>query len=1449
MEDLKATRTILKTKLTKFQTFVNKVRNVLFDNSPTSEEIIDLQTRLERARPLLDEFEEINRKILLTNNLDSIDFDQQEEFEEKYFTITACAEAMLKRFSLPTQNVGSNVSCVSSTNSNNYSPMRLPVINLTKFNGDIENWMEFKEIFTSLIHNNPSIDDIQKLHYLKASLTGEAAMLIKSLEFTASNYIVSWDSLNERYNNPKMLIYNHIKAILEIEPSNKESSSKLRNLNDTLFKHVTALKTIASETELFEAFIIQVTSKKLDSRTARDWEVCKNRSNSNLPALKDFKDFLKNNADLLESLESKHSNKFVDNKSNLRNTRSLVSGNVICSFCKGSHQISQCEEFLKTSPQERSTKIKELKLCLNCLAKGHYVSQCQSKFSCRKCRSRHHTILHFDSSEPKERVKLVSDQKQGAEVPSASSSTISAFCSNANNSLLPTATAKIIDSQGNSHPVRILLDSGSQSNFISTSLCQRLRIPTKNVNVSVHGLSEVNTKIKSSCFVHLRANQSSYELKLHCLVLDTITSVTPSMRINPYDLKIPTNIQLSDPNFCQPGDINLLIGSSVFWNLLSIGQIKLGPNLPIIQKTRLGWVVAGPLQNLSEQVQCNFSRIDDSFDMIARFWQFENYPNEKVNTPEETSCEVLFQNTTHRDPNGRFIVSLPLKQPPEVLGDSFEVARKRFLSLEHRLKSKPELYRKYVSFMNEYKTLGHMTPVSPKSEISFYLPHHGVLKEESLTTKLRVVFNGSNPSSTGHSLNSIQMIGPTIQQDLFSILIRFRKHAYAISADIEKMYRQVQIEPNQRPLQRILWRASPDEPLQVYELNTVTYGTAAASFLAIRSLFQLGIECESSNPEVARIIKEDFYVDDLLTGSDNIKQAQEICSSLLNVLQTGCFKLRKWLSNNPDVLQNISQNDVHPILELDSKEQTKTLSLTWSVHSDCLMYRISSRVNSQSITKRKMLSELCQIFDPLGLLGPCIVKAKMILQQLWLEKLTWDDLVPDSVLSKWLKFYNELSELNNLKIPRHVLLPNYKRVELHGFSDASLQAYGACIYLISFEENDIPKVELLCAKTRVSPLKPTTIPRLELCGAVLLSKLAESVLKSININISKITLWSDSTIVLSWLKLPPKSLKTFVCNRVADILDTVPNANWRYVPTEFNPSDLLTRGVSPSVLINNDLWWHGPSWLKDDEASWPQIDLNKNKIPELKDSTQVNCSTVSQTSFFSNFSKLSRLQRTVAYCLRFRHNCALVKQGRTYGPLSTKELQNSLMVLVKLAQHESFPEEIKCLQQNKNVKTSALKVLTPFLDSDGLLRVGGRLANSSFSYNKKHPLLLSGKHALSNMIVTAEHLRLLHAGPQLMASSIRDKFWITSCRNLAKNITRSCITCFRHAPNISEPIMSNLPVSRTMPNPPFHSCGVDYAGPLFIKDRKGRGCKTTKVYICLFVCFTTKAVHMYRVRN
>lgn len=721
-----------------------------------------------------------------------------------------------------------------------------------------------------------------------------------------------------------------------------------------------------------------------------------------------------------------------------------------------------------------------------------------------------------------------------------------------------------------------------------------------------------------------------------------------------------------------------------------------------------------------------------------------------------------------------------------------------------------------------------------------------------------MVFDGSAPASSGLSLNDILLRGPKVQPDIISIILRFRLHAVAITADVAKMYRQVLLHEDDRNLHRICYRESPDQPLQDYKLCTVTYGTKSASFLATRCLMELSRQV--NNPVLQRIISEDFYVDDLLSGGQNDDQCYELHQSVSKILEKAGFPLRKWCSNSSTLMSRISTTSTEPTyrLSLTDEDTVSTLGLSWQPSSDTFHFSLANWNPPGNMTKRSLLSDINRIYDPLGLLSPVLIKGKVFLQQLWSLKLNWDSTLSPDLQGRWIKFYSSLKTLEELSIPRRVVSDLSSNVSLHGFCDASQEAYGACIYLCSRLTNAKIQVRLLMSKSRVAPMHTTTIPRLELCGALLLSELmveARTELARIGITVQStdIHLWTDSTVVIGWIQAEVQ-LKVFVANRVTQIRDMTEIKMWRYVPTSDNPADLISRGVPvESILLSDSIWWCGPSWLQQDSTYWPNRFILTDELPELRPLKLALAATeVDSQWLLEKCSKWTSLLRITAYIQRFIHNCKpKTRQSSSFrfGPLKTSELQSSKIFWLRKAQGLSFQSEINDLTKKGKVShRSCLNSLNPFINQLGLICVGGRLANAPVPESQRFPVVLPTKNKITKMIFEHEHIRLLHIGPQGLLANMQLIYWPMRGRNIARQVVHRCTRCFRANPKFLQPFMAPLPTIRVTPCRPFIKSGVDFCGPVNIRSGLRR-VASLKHYIAVFVCMVTRAIHLELVRD
>lgn len=1455
LEELILERTATQGQLNRFVKFVN-------DFEANNGDFSQLEARMSRAESLLQLFDNIQSKIEKLEQ--SVDEQIRADFEDLFFQVTSTARALIAGADVNNIQVAYAGSTQSErSNSNLGGQVRLPTLNLPTFDGTYDQWLFFKDTFTSIIHDDGGLSNIQKFHYLRLSLKGKAAEVIQALEISASNYKIAWELLLDRFENRNLLISNHIKAFLNLPILQKESLSGLRDLLDGFNKHLRALEILDQPVDQWDTLVIHIIAGKVDPITRREWEV-RNAQLEN-PSLSELRNLLKDKCRILETLRSSTNNsvtsELVKPQHSRHKIRSFVQCDNKCSICDSPHLIYNCGTFLKLSPEDRYARARQRNLCVNCLKPNHNVSQCRRN-GCKKCHKRHNILLHFEidrkgdvaSTNNPAVENRAGDNAEQHKAPNIMQALTSYRFANNAEVILSTAIIRVLQSRARCSEARALLDSGSQSHFITEELVNSLGLPKFETKVSVSGINQAHTSINYYTRLTIGSRFNAFSTTITCLIVPCIAASVPGMSFDPRSLNIPANLELADPLFYESRNVDLLIGADLFWTLLCNGQVRSGKTSPILHKTRLGWILAGEIpgssvgnQNCSLICKLATQNLEES---VAKFWELEqvNESGKYLNN-EEKSVESHFVAHTARAKDGRFIVNYPLVDSPETLGDSREIALKRFFGMERKLYRNDMLRSRYSNFMKDYIDLGHMTLIKEedRSLPSYYIPHHYVLKESSVTTKLRVVFDASAKTDNGLSFNDLQMNGPTIQHDLLSIVLRFRKYNVVLTADITKMYRMIWVHPDQRNLQRIFWRSDREHEVSCYALNTVTYGMKAASFLATRCLYQLACDFAKRYPKACKCIQNDFYVDDLLTGGDNIEEVEQLQREVSSVLESGGFHLNKWLSNSDVVLQTIVASASDAILNIGDNNETKTLGLCWESKSDSLYYTVSTSVNKR-ITKRSVLSELSQLFDPLGLLSPIIITGKIILQSLWQQKLSWDESIPLALHTRWQEFRQNLVYLNNIRIPRHVIVENPISVELHGYADASEIAYGAVVYIRSTDNMGNVVARILTSKSKVAPLRTLSIPRLELCGALLLARLMNKVKNSMDIPFAHHFYWCDSTIVLAWLRSESRTFKTFVSNRISEIQSLSEDGTWRHVRSSDNPADLISRGENSKTLLSNTLWWSGPAWLCNTPENWPTgPQLTNSELPteEIKVANNISLPVqCDQLDIIGRYSSLPRLQRVVAHVLRFVNNARNVAE-RQSGPLSLKELQAAMNCLFKISQRQDFSSELRELRNSREVNSkSKLVALNPFLDTNGLIRVGGRLSLSNFDYDRKHPVVLSGKHPLTNLLAKNEHVRLLHAGPQALLASLRNKHWIISGRNLVRKVVHNCVRCFRCKPTDSTYLMGSLPTARLTPTRPFKVCGIDYAGPILIRDRKTRNYKTTKVYICLFICFVTKAVHI-----
>ena len=614
--------------------------------------------------------------------------------------------------------------------------------------------------------------------------------------------------------------------------------------------------------------------------------------------------------------------------------------------------------------------------------------------------------------------------------------------------------------------------------------------------------------------------------------------------------------------------------------------------------------------------------------------------------------------------------------------------------------------------------------------------------------------------------------------------------------------------------------------------------------MATKTLNQIAEDGEIEYPIGSKIVKNDFLVDDLLTGADKIEMVQTIWKEVREMLLKAKFPMRKWSSNSNEILQLIPEEEREfQSTEITIEDTLKALGIGWSPIEDNFFFEAPEFDSSKKLTKRVFLSQAAKLFDPLGWLGPSIVKPKIMFQKLWKEKLLWDDEISKELSNEWLNFRSELKALELVKIPRWFGWSKDYKVELHGFCDASEAAYGAGIYMKTTNEIENSKVELILAKSRVAPVQIVRLPRLELCGAVLLANLMETTKQELAVDLAYC--WTDSSITIDWINSEADRYKTFVANRIVEIQECTKPEQWRHVDGKQNPADCLSRGLSPKELLSHELWWNGPSWLKLSKENWPknpnvqipedQLELKSKKVLSTV-KTQANGILRDLLQRYNSFQLLVRVTARIR-TLRKRTKCK---------HLSVSEIEKERMFWIRFEQEAAFKSEIESLKMGKPVhKKSKLVSFNPFLDANRVIRIGGRLKEALIDYDSKHQIIIPKNSNLSKMIINDAHQITKHGGTQLTMTYTRTQYWIIDTRKSVRNQITKCVKCHRYSKKLQRQLMGTLPDPRVNMSRAFLHTGIDYAGPVKVLTRRKPGKREiTKGYVALFVCLCTKAIHL-----
>lgn len=1159
-----------------------------------------------------------------------------------------------------------------------------------------------------------------------------------------------------------------------------------------------------------------------------------------------------------------------------------------CFLCNKVHSLKECDIFVTKSVEERRAIMRRFRLCDNCFGQDHISRGCMIHSACTvpNCLRKHHTLLHFDrpNFESKSNERSADSENHGRDSGNAHSGpqTSAKVHCNVNGAGAKQVCLKVVPvkvmGQYRTVETYALLDSCSDVSLCTQHLVDELGIKGIEDNFSIttvnkeasseHGL-KVSLKVESLDGRNQVDVEKAWTIKE---IPVSAGNIPRKMEVNQWSHLQGLNLPEIDQK-----SIGVLIGADnpeVFWTL----EERRGRRKePYAVRSLLGWALIGPTVSAEAESEfhVNFIQTEDELlhKQVEMMWK-SDFCDAILNTElamsqEDKSALNMMESSVTTTIDGHYQLGLPWRQKPPCLKNNHSMAEARLRFLKKRLLRDDDLYEKYKAAMSEYLDNGYASRISKETLQSaglvWYIPHHPVSSPHK-PGKVRVVFDCAAKFG-GTSLNDQLLSGPDLTNNLVGVLTRFREAPIALMSDIKGMFNQVRAAPEDREFLRFLWWPDGDlsrEP-ETYCMNVHLFGATSSPSCASFCLRRVAADHgHNFDPQVTQTIERNMYVDDCLKAVDGQKEAMELVQQLPVLLAHGGFRLTKWVCNDPEVLALVPEEDRASTvadLDLDHSPVERVLGIKWDVCTD--QFWFESVKKDKPLTRRGILSVVSSLYDPLGLVAPLTLPAKLLLQDLCREKHGWDDQIGEHRITQWQDWLSELDRISELRVARCLVPVDMGKpvdIQLHHFSDASMTGYGSVAYLRIVGHDGRIHCSILLGKSRLAPLKVVTIPRLELSAAVVAVRLDKIIKCELDIPIGMTVFWTDSTSVLQYIQNESRRFQTFVGNRVAIIHENSSPHQWRHVDTTQNPADHASRGLHVQETQKLEQWIHGPEFLWKCEADWPErpnIPGLPDCDPEVKKSAQVHVVTeVTEARdhvmslLIGHSSSWSQLQRWVAWLLRYKSYCRN-RYGHTseqaeQGELRLSELQASSVEILKHVQQDAFPEEFSSLLSVSQVTSQTVKASSPLrrlspVMMNGILRVGGRLERAPIGFDAKHAVILPKNGPVTSMIVRHYHLLEGHSGPNHTLTSIRQKFWLIHGRATVKGVLSKCAHCRRRNAPQGEQFMAALPRDRLTPDePPFTRVGLDYFGPLYVK--KGRS--TTKRYGCIFTCLASRAVHI-----
>ncbi|XP_062584179.1 uncharacterized protein LOC134245966 [Saccostrea cucullata] len=1101
------------------------------------------------------------------------------------------------------------------------------------------------------------------------------------------------------------------------------------------------------------------------------------------------------------------------------------------------HALRDCQKLCKKPYKEKIDFLFKKGYCLKCCGqKRHLKKNCHESVKCERFNSTEHvTILHPDSAAWK--------------VQEGEQSDVNTCCTEICN--VPQNTSKSCSKivlvsvfpEGERYRERkvyCLIDDQSNRSLASPSFFDAFNIrgqETEYVLSTCTGRS-VTSGRKASGYV-VRSLDGSCTLTLPSLI--ECDEIPDNRNEIPSKAVARGYSHLQDIEKCIPEIdesvyIELLIGRDLITAHHVFDQ-RIGTDvLPFGQKLPLGWVIIGNVclgkthqpetvsvlktsilssGRATHLIPCESEILVRECDIFTRL-PCDEKPGLSI---EDKKFLHVMESSFHRSSDGFWEAPLPFREGRQPLPDNRSMALHRAKSFDANLRSNTEKKKQVIEFVEKLLQNEHaeLAPKLPVNVERWYLPMFAVFHPKK-PESIRVVFD-SSAKYQDVSLNFVLLQVPDLLNSLVGILLRFRQEKVAITVDVQHMFYNFKVPEEQRCYLRFIWHQDNDfnQPLVDYQMTRHVFGNTASPAVANYGFRKV---VETADQDVQNLIRESFYVDDGLVSCRTVEHTVDLVLRTKQALHdNGRIRLHKFASNSREVLIGLDQGDLAKDLkDLDLGTATlptqRSLGLLWNTDTDTFTFKVSSV--ERSYTRRGLLSVINSVFDTIGFLQPVIIEGKLLLREMMsvTSKTDWDDPLPEPLYNKWISWMNSLSYLETLHIPRmysDISFEDATHREVLVFADASKNAVAAVAYL------------------KLSDEKKSTISFL-----------------------------LNSQVVLGYISNETRRFYIYVANRVGRIRLFSEPSQWHHVRTECNPADVATRTIDASQL-EDSAWLRGPvetpeiTTKSEFELVNPEHDIEVR--PEVTSCKQEvgteDCSKTSNhfSDRFSRFSFWNRLVRTVAR-IKYWARCKRRTETSCTRFDHPQLLMDSEIAIIACVQRDSYMEEMKKMKESGRIPhNSTILSLSPVLDSEGVLRVGGRLNKvneAELSGQQRNPIILPKNHHVSHLLIGYFHSEVFHQGRHFTEGAVRAAgYWIVVMKRKVSSFISKCVMCRKLRGKFSQQKMADLPEDRCKPSPPFSYVGVDTFGPWMVAFRRTRGeSANQKRWGLLFTCLVTRAIHI-----